>query len=335
MAVLEQAGYNDSLKITDTLQGSIWSSHNQETNESVIIKVTSRKLHKESMIIYDGKKYNVEENIIKEKEIIKYLTKKPDKKLNNKNIVSYRDFFKSNSNYYFVMENGGHMLFDFVVRVHRYIESDKLDINEWHKFVKIIFKQIINAVEYIHKKNVCHYDISLENLLINDVEVILDSNGKIKFCHDNIIIKLCDFGLAEQFIVNNDDNNDDDDDDKEQKEKKDNKISFESTKKCGKPNYKSPECTNKLSFDAKKNDIWCVGVSLFMMLIGGNMVNKASFNDKSFIQIINGDIDKLLTKWNRIKYVNTQIIDLFNKIFQFQDKRINLQQIKQHQWLQN
>ena len=330
LAVLEQAGYCNSSKITDTLQGSIWASFTKKNeNESVIIKVTSRKLHKESMIIYDGKKYNVDENIIKEKEILKYLTEckddknnkddnddKDDYKSNSKHVVSYRNFFKSNSNFYFVMENGGHMLFDFVVRVHRYIECDKLEIAEWHKFVKVIFKQIISATEYIHSKNVCHFDISLENLLINDVEVILDSNGKIKFCHDNIIIKLCDFGLAEQFISNH---------------------CFESSKHVGKQNYKSPECTMKekyKSFNAKSNDVWCVGVALFMMLIGGNIYNKASFDDKSFVSIINGDIEKLLIKWNRIKYVCPQIIDLFNKIFQFQDKRISLQQIRNHSWLQ-
>lgn len=327
LAVLEQAGYdiNNTSKITDTLQGSIWSSFPKKNeNESVIIKVTSRKLHKESMIIYDGKKYNVDENIIKEKEILKYLTKDKDNKDNvdkpdnkSKYIVSYRNFFKSNSNFYFVMENGGVMLFNFIVRVHRYIESDKLEISEWHKFVKVIFKQILLAIEYIHSKNVCHYDISLENILINDdVEVILDSNGKIKFCHDNITIKLCDFGLSERFISS----------------------SFESNKHCGKPNYKSPECEMKdkyESFNAISNDIWCCGVALFMMLIGGNIYNKASFDDKSFIQIINGDIDKLLIKWNRIKYVNQDIIDLFNKIFQFQDKRISLKEIQNHSWLKS
>lgn len=265
LAVLEQAGYCNNHKITETLQGSIWSSTKKATKKNVIIKVTSRKLHNESMIIYDGKKYNVDENIIKEKEILRYLTANNDdtkcneKKANetekkcthNKHIVRYIDFFKSNSNFYFVMENGGHMLFDFVVRVHRYIESGKLEISEWHKFVKVIFKQIVAAVDYIHAHNVCHYDVSLENLLINDVEVVLDSNGKIKFCHDNVVIKLCDFGLAEQFIPHLDQHHHQ-------------VISFESTKYCGKPNYKSPECTKKKPFDAKKNDIWCVGTCLFM-----------------------------------------------------------------------
>ena len=95
------------------------------------------------------------------------------------------------------------------------------------------------------------------------------------------------------------------------------------------------ECTNKKSFNAKQNDIWCVGTCLFMMLIGGNMVNKASNDDKSFVQIMDGEIEQLLMKWNRLHYVNKQIINLFNLIFKYQDKRCNLQQIQQHIWLQN
>jgi len=319
LAVLQQAGYCSNQKKTDTLQGSIWSSRSQNNGSSVIIKVTSRKLHKESVIIYDGKKYNVDENIIKEKDILKYLSSKKRKQCDH--IVQYLDFFKSNSRYYLIMEHGGHMLFDFVVRVHRYIQSKKLDIVEWHKLIKIIFVQILDAVQYIHDHNVVHYDISLENLLINDVEVILDSNGKIKFITDNIVVKLCDFGLAERNF-----------DDQKNEEYVD-YVHEKSTKFCGKPNYKSPECTSKQPFNAKANDVWCVGVVLFMMLIGGNMVNKATMNDKAFEQIINGHIDQLLIKWKRIQYVDRELIDLFNKIFVFEHKRINIQQIQQHSWL--
>mmetsp|Transcript_15629 Transcript_15629/g.23876 ORF Transcript_15629/g.23876 Transcript_15629/m.23876 type:complete len:364 (-) Transcript_15629:1258-2349(-) len=353
MAVLEQAGYSNAQKLTETLQGSIWTSYSTKTakNKAVIVKVTSRKLHKESMIIYEGKKYNVEENIIKEKEILKYLTCKSSQdgttapiesetdgsntekktpctatttssasKEAKKNVVKYVDFFKSNSNFYFVMENGGHMLFDFVVRVHRYIESGKLDIAEWHDFVKVIFPQICHAVRFIHDKHVCHHDISLENLLINDIEVVLDADGKIRFCHDNVRIKLCDFGLAEQYISN---------------DKYDaSNINYQSSKFCGKPNYKSPECTSKKPFDAQKNDIWCVGVSLFMMLIGGNMVSNASDDDESFVEIIAGKIEQLLQTWNRALYVDEQIISLLQSIFKFEAKRASLQQIIDHPWLQ-
>merc|ERR1719273_2885359 len=153
------------------------------------------------MIVVDGKKYNVSEDILKEKDILKYLTAQfmaNKTGSGGQGVVRHLDFFKSNTNFYFVMEHGGHMLFDFVVRVHRYIESGKLDLDHWRKFVRVLFVQIVEAVQFIHRHGVCHYDISLENLLINDVEVVIDQRGKITFCTDSIRVKLCDFGLAER-----------------------------------------------------------------------------------------------------------------------------------------
>ena len=163
------------------------------------MKVTSRKLHHHGLILVDGQKYTVQEDILKEKDILKYLTAQSTPTNGGHRVVKYLDFFKSNSNFYFVMEHGGHMLFDFVIRVHRYIESGKLDVNEWRAFVRVLFVQIVEAVRFIHCHGVCHYDISLENILINDVEVVLDHEGKIKFCADTIDLKLCDFGYRSVF----------------------------------------------------------------------------------------------------------------------------------------
>ena len=107
-----------------------------------------------------------------------------------------------------VEEDGGFPLFDFVVKVHQLIEIGKLEITEWHRIAKIIFKQMIEVIEFIHSKHVAHFDISLENFLINDVDVVLvtvpnKGTQTIKFSVDDessgIQIKLCDFGLAELF----------------------------------------------------------------------------------------------------------------------------------------
>ena len=48
---------------------------------------------------------------------------------------------------------------------------------------KIIFSQIINAIEYCHLNNISHCDIKPENLLLND----------------NFEIKLIDFGYSKYF----------------------------------------------------------------------------------------------------------------------------------------
>ena len=99
------------------------------------------------------------------------------------------------------MQDGGQQLFQFIQKVHQYIAVGRIDINEWHKMVKIIFKQMVECIEYIHSKNVAHLDISLENFLISEINVECSKDGqKLSFCfNDDIQCKLCDFGLAQYF----------------------------------------------------------------------------------------------------------------------------------------
>ena len=73
-------------------------------------------------------------------------------------IIKYIDSFKCISNYYLVMEDGGFSLFNFMVKAHKLIEMDKLEICEWHRISKIIFEQMIEGIEYIHNKGISHFD---------------------------------------------------------------------------------------------------------------------------------------------------------------------------------
>ena len=100
---------------------------------------------------------------------------------------------------------------------------------------------MLESVEYIHRHNICHMDLSLENFLIDDVPIHLhEVNGKqiIHFDVDQVQIRMIDFGLGERF---------------------ENGSNFESKKFCGKPNYQSPEVTANMPFNAKSNDVFCLG----------------------------------------------------------------------------
>lgn len=79
-------------KTKPTLQkGTIWRSLKHSTNKNVVIKITNIKLHSKSSIIIDGVQYKVNENILMEKAILKYLSK--DKQC-PKSMVKYIDSFK-------------------------------------------------------------------------------------------------------------------------------------------------------------------------------------------------------------------------------------------------
>ena len=75
------------------------------------------------------------------------------------------------------------------------IHKGNIQISEWHRTVKVIFKQMIESLEYIHSKDVCHFDISLENYLINDPDVYVTKDHHAQFMADTIQVKLCDFGM--------------------------------------------------------------------------------------------------------------------------------------------
>ena len=98
------------------------------------------------------------------------------------------------------MEDGGSSLFEFVQQAHHLLNEGRMDIRHWHKVVRCIFKQMVEAIEYMHSLNICHFDISLENWLINDVCFFIEEGNeqnpkKLRCDLDSIQIKLCDFGM--------------------------------------------------------------------------------------------------------------------------------------------
>ena len=112
-----------------------------------------------------------------------------------------------------------------------------------------------------------------------------------------------------------------------------------SNKYCGKTQYKSPEIVNKNKiFDAKKNDIWCAGVSLYMLLLGIPPWRVAHKSDNCYSFVMAGysfvnRMKQLLEKWGMLKYVDDDIINLFKCILQSESQRCTLSEIKNHNFM--
>eukprot|EP01084_Bolivina_argentea_P290157 498346_1 len=173
-------GYFLQNKIAKTLQGGIYggiSLNRGNFNNEIVVKITNKQLHLSRMTLLNGNKIQIEENIISEMQILKYLTINGINCNLNKYITPYIDFFDDNLNFYLIMKNGGTSLFDFVLKAHNCIIQNKLSHFEWQNVSKILFKQMITFLNILHNKmNVCHLDISLENILINDVLINVDNN---------------------------------------------------------------------------------------------------------------------------------------------------------------
>eukprot|EP01083_Nonionella_stella_P047710 127690_1 len=136
----------------------------------------------------------------------------------------------------------------------------------------------IECIAYIHSKRVCHLDISLENFLIDNVSARIKGDKIVFAKKEDIQIKLCDFGVAHLFDKDTD---------------------FQCTKFCGKARYYSPEVVrNETSFDAKKNDIWAMGICLFLMVFGCHPWNSADDTDELFVFVKSNSVTHLVRRWN-------------------------------------
>jgi len=156
------------------------------------------------------------------------------------NIVELVDVVYDEKLIYLVMEfcEKGE-LFQFIVDQKRLDES----------MAKQVFSQIVNAIKYLHDRDIAHRDIKPENILLDS-----DMN-----------VKLADFGLCHN--VNS---------------------SCLLKTPCGSPFYAPPEVIANKEYDGKLSDIWSIGVVLFTM-ITGSLPWKSGNQTQLFLQIENAD----------------------------------------------
>eukprot|EP01084_Bolivina_argentea_P072839 132229_1 len=294
--VLRQMGLEHGHQLCRTLQGTIWrAQYTNQPKETVVIKITDQSLHKQSKCVINGTTYDVDENIINEHQILRELTHLPHIP---KSIIKFKQFVTSHSMYCLVMQDGGNSLFKFVQNVHHLISQGMVVINEWHRVIHIILRQMVECLHFLHSNNVCHMDISLENFVISEVDVDVSNTqnkcavpAPVTFVTESIQIKLCDFGLAQRFPD----------------------AQCLSSKHCGKRQYQSPEIIiRKEGFSAKKNDIWGSGVCVFMMMVGCPPFQVANQSDPSFVSIMNGHMADIVKFWGKEQYIDSHLMALLN-----------------------
>ena len=202
------------------------------------------------------------------------------------------DFFQDNLNYLMILEYGGISLFDYILNNLPLI----WDINKWKNHVRILFKQMVLYINWLHSNNVCHLDISIENCVIN---------------RDTNIVSFIDFGLSHKF-----DNN-----------------SFKHNKfGIGKREYMSYEVSgydsNIKCYDARKVDIWALGVCLFSMLTGCELYDNPTKQELK--PLLNGYLNDLI-KIKQLKHmIDDNALSLLNDIFKPENERININEILNH-----
>ena len=165
---------------------------------------------------------------------------------------------------------------------------------------RIIFKQILNSIEIIHKNGISHQDIKLENILVSS----------------NYQMKLIDFGFAIEIFPNT---------------KKEVRFS-----QYGTNGYFPPEVYINRDVDPIKSDIFALGVTLFIIVLGFKPFNTAKRTDNLYRKIWRKNYDSY---WNDLPIksfeVSKSFKELMNKFFTLNiNERIkNIEEIRNDKWM--
>ncbi|XP_078308972.1 hormonally up-regulated neu tumor-associated kinase isoform X2 [Panthera onca] len=176
------------------------------TGEKVAIKVIDKKRAKKDTY--------VTKNLRREGQI--------QQMIRHPNITQLLDILETENSYYLVMElcPGGNLM-------HKIYEKKRLEESEARRYIR----QLISAVEHLHRAGVVHRDLKIENLLLDE-----DNN-----------IKLIDFGLSNcAGILGHSD---------------------PFSTQCGSPAYAAPELLARKKY-GPKIDVWSIGVNMYAMLTG-------------------------------------------------------------------
>lgn len=243
---------------------------------------------------------NMKEDFEKEVEIYKQLT--------NNNINSNIKYFESGlgsfsskqkniQKRYIILEYAKYgSLFDAVF-------ENKAGFNE--DICKFFFNKMLNSVEEIHKKGICHRDLKLENMLLVD---------------DNFDLKICDFGCSKNFF---------------------NKFNKKKLLKSrvGTTYFCAPEILEGKEYDGEKIDIFSIGSSLFVLMVGKFPFTDANINNKLYKYIKNKKYNtywKHLEKQLNIKIISEKFKKLFVKLVAYDPKeRPSIEEIKIDEWVQD
>merc|ERR1740138_379496 len=141
--------------------------------------------------------------------------------INHENIIRDYDFYEDIHFLYVVMElcKGGEV-FAKIVELKRFSEKN----------AAVLGQQMLQAIDYIHKRHIAHRDIKAENFMLAEPSI-------------HSPVKMIDFGMACKF--------------------KDGECL---TELCGSPHYLAPELIGQKYNHLA--DIWAFGVLLYLIMYG-------------------------------------------------------------------
>ncbi|KAM9302111.1 serine/threonine-protein kinase 33 [Gastrophryne carolinensis] len=184
------------------------------------------------------------------------------KRVNHEHVIHLEEVFETPKRMYLVMElcEGGELR-EILQRRKRFSEKE----------TRHIIQSLASAIAYLHKKDIVHRDLKLENILVKSSE-----GGDREEMVLNI--KVTDFGLAVQKGGVGGEN------------------MLQAT--CGTPIYMAPEIINAHDY-SQQCDTWSVGVIMYMLL-SGDPPFLGSSEEKLFELIKKGELNFSHSAWQNV-----------------------------------
>ena len=252
----------------------------------------NRNTHKQVAMKFIGKekwpsKYSEPEDLSREVDILL--------ELEHPCITKVFEVIDEKTVFVIVMEYAaGGEVFDEVIKEY---EAGKLT----EAVAKLRFYQISHTISYLHKKNICHRDLKLENILLMNKT-------------PSSLVKITDFGLSKHF----------------------NSVDVLETF-VGTPVYMAQEVislSSKNIFNNReyscKSDCWSLGVVLYMLL-SGHQPFRDTNSEMLQEKIMAGKYEPMTGgRWHK---VTDDAKDLIAKLLVVEpQKRLGADQILQHKW---
>eukprot|EP00182_Erythrolobus_australicus_P004419 CAMPEP_0185839340 /NCGR_PEP_ID=MMETSP1353-20130828/14436_1 /TAXON_ID=1077150 /ORGANISM="Erythrolobus australicus, Strain CCMP3124" /LENGTH=281 /DNA_ID=CAMNT_0028538487 /DNA_START=366 /DNA_END=1212 /DNA_ORIENTATION=+ len=184
--------------------------------------------------------------------------------LSHPNIVALREVLVSSRKLYVVMELvDGFELTDELARHPKGVVPEQL--------ARCLFSQLVDAVDYCHRRGVCHRDLKAENIMVTRAAPDPRDSSR-----STPRLKLLDFGVSSLMYAGTD--------------AKSSMARSSSTRlchtQCGSPYYCAPEVLlqEEGGYAAAKADAWSCGVLLYLMLTG-RLPFQSDWSDELLAQI--------------------------------------------------
>ncbi|ORZ24622.1 kinase-like domain-containing protein [Absidia repens] len=198
-------------------------------------------------------------------------------------------------------------LFDYVQQLHQRLNAANEKVDE--NLIKKIFLQLVRVVKWMHKHNIVHRDLKLENILIQIDE---------RHPQGEPILKVTDFGLAR--VIDPD--------------------SPILTTRCGSEEYAAPEIVQSKGYDGRQTDTWALGIILYSLLVGylpfRYDVSKGERVTQMFYRIVRAQI-KWPKTWDHHHHlaISPEAKDVVERILVRQPElRLDLDNIDRLPWFQ-